>query len=80
MSGTTLHVTQTLSQQVAEAVRVEIARKRIPQGTLAEALKLSQATVSRRLSGRAPFELDEIPVVAGLLGLRVEDLVKDAAA
>lgn len=69
-----------MSQQVAEAVRVELARRRIPQTALADALRLSQATVSRRLTGRAPFELDEIPVVAQLLGVSVGDLIKDAAA
>lgn len=72
--------TSRMSQQVAEAVRVELARRRIPQTALADALRLSQATVSRRLTGRAPFELDEIPVVAQLLGVSVGDLIKDAAA
>ena len=65
---------------MAEIVRVELARKRIPQGALAEALQLSQATVSRRLSGVAPFELDEIPVVAQVLGVSVADLLNEVAA
>lgn len=73
-------MTHSLSRLVAETVRVEIARKRIPQTALAEALNLSQASVSRRLSGTAPFELDEIPVVAQVLGVSVASLLEDTAA
>lgn len=79
MSGKTFHMTQNLSRDVAAVVRAELARKQIPQSRLAEALGLSAATVSRRMGGTAPFELDELPVVAGLLGVTVIDLVKDAA-
>ena len=77
--ATFFRMTQILSRDVAAAVRAELARKQIPQTRLAEALNLSPATVSRRMSGQAPFELDELPVVAGLLGVAVSDLVKDAA-
>ena len=74
-----LHMTQTLSRDVAAAVRAELARKQIPQIQLAEALALSPATVSRRMNGLAPFELDELPVVAGVLGVTILDLIKEAA-
>jgi len=74
-----LRMTQTLSRDVAAVVRAELARKQIPQSRLAEVLGLSPATISRRMGGTAPFELDELPIVAGLLGLSLTDLVKDAA-
>ncbi len=41
---------------------------------------LSQASVSRRLRGVAPFELDEIPVVARVLGVAVTDLIQETAS
>lgn len=52
---------------VAATVRAECARRRLTQATLADALGLSQAAVSRRLAGTTPFELDELAVVAPLL-------------
>lgn len=73
-------MTQTLSTQVAAAVRAEAARKRIGQDAIASALGLSQASVSRRLRGVAPFELDEIPVVADLLGVSVSQILAESAA
>lgn len=73
-------MTQTLSTQVAAAVRAEAARKRIGQEAIASALGLSQASVSRRLRGVAPFELDEIPVVARVLGVAVTDLIQETAS
>lgn len=72
-------MTQTLSERVAAAVRAEVARRKISQGRIASVLDTSQATVSRRLAGTTPFDLDELEQVAGLLGLSVADLLKDAA-
>lgn len=72
-------MTQILSRDVAAVIRAELARKQIPQTRLAEVLGLSNATVSRRVSGQAPFELDELPLVAQLLDMPVAALIGDAA-
>jgi predicted transcriptional regulator len=72
-------MTQTLSAAVAANVRAECARQRVTQAELATLLNLSQAAVSRRLSGAVAFELDELHAVAERLSLQVEQLVKAAA-
>lgn len=77
--GTSFGMTQNFSTGVAAAIRAEAARKRIGQDALAEALGLSQASISRRMRGATPFELDEIPVVARVLGVPVTSLLQDAA-
>jgi predicted transcriptional regulator len=73
-------MTQNLSRDVAAVIRAEMARERIPQTRLADALDLSNAAVSRRLSGQTAFELDELPVVAQLLGVDVNTLISGGAA
>src|SRR5690349_4921507 len=45
------------SQQVAELVREELARRRISRQTLAEQAKLSLSTLEKVLGGRRPFTL-----------------------
>jgi transcriptional regulator with XRE-family HTH domain len=71
---------QTLSGQVAATIRAEMARHKCRQQTIADALGLSVASVSRRLSGEQPFELDELATVAELFGLTVSDLIESDAA
>jgi transcriptional regulator with XRE-family HTH domain len=66
-----MRMEQTLSGLVAANVRAELARMKIGQSALADRLALSQATVSRRLSGESAFELDELPGVADVLGVPV---------
>jgi transcriptional regulator with XRE-family HTH domain len=45
------------SQQVAETIREEIARRRISRQSLAEQAKLSLSTLEKVLGGRRPFTL-----------------------
>jgi len=73
-------MTQTLSGEVAANIRAELARQKVSQTQVAERLGLSQAAVSRRLSGALPFELDEIAAVADLLNVRARDLILAGAA
>lgn len=72
-------MTQTLSAKVAAIIRAEAARHRVSQTRIAASLDLSQAAVSRRMSGVTPWELDELPQVAQLLDLSLADLLMDAA-
>jgi transcriptional regulator with XRE-family HTH domain len=72
-------MTPTLSDRVASVVRAEMARKRVGQEEIAARLGLSQASVSRRIRGVTPFELDELETVADLLGLPVTAFIEDAA-
>lgn len=52
---------------VADNIRAEMARKRMTQFQLAQHLDLSQAAVSRRLSGLTAFDVNELQQVADLL-------------
>lgn len=76
----TLHVSDSPSAQVGANVRAEMARRRIPQRQLAEALGLSQAGVSKRLNGLTPWDVNEITVVAESLGVPVSALIGDTQA
>lgn len=71
---------RTAAQRTAANVRAEMARKRITQIKLAESVGWSQGAVSRRLSGRVPFNIEELARVAEILGVTVADLVAEVAA
>jgi transcriptional regulator with XRE-family HTH domain len=73
-------MTQTLSGQVAATIRAEMARRKVSQAQVADAIGVSQAAISRRLGGQTPFELDELTTVAGLLDMAVGDLIESNAA
>lgn len=60
-----------LSVTVSAAVRAEMARKTVKQRAVAERLGISQTQVSRRLSGRVAFNVDELQTIAELLGVPV---------
>ena len=59
----------TATQRAASVIRAELARRRIPQSAVAELLNISQASVSRRLSGEIPWDVNEIDAVAKLIGV-----------
>lgn len=58
-----------LTEQVAAEVRAHMARVRINQTQLAEALGITQSSVSKRLRGVIAFDTDELQRVAELLGV-----------
>lgn len=66
---------QQFSQAVAAEVRAEMARQHKSQVALAEVLNVSQPTASRRLQGKQPFDMDELPVIAAWLGVQVEAFI-----
>ena len=72
-------MTQTITEQVAANVRVELARRRLGQVAVARTLGLSQAAVSRRLNGSVPLDVNELALIADLLGLTASDLLPAAA-
>ena len=72
-----------LSQQVAETIREEIARRRISRQTLAEQAKLSLSTLEKVLGGRRPFTLATTVRLEQALGVslrRTQDKARDLAA
>ncbi len=56
-----------------------MARRNISQGTVASALGVSQSSISRRLRGETPFDIDELATVARVLSLDVTALLAGAA-
>ena len=59
----------SLTDNVATAVRVELARRGWRVNQLAKASGISAATLSHRLNGRTPFKLAEIAQIADALGV-----------
>jgi len=66
--------------RVAEEVRALMARRRVSQQTLATALGVSQAAVSRRTTGLVPFSVSQLCVVAEVLEVPVDTLIGTAPA
>ena len=67
---------------LSDNVRAEMARHRITQTELAQALELSQSAVSRRLKGESEWTASEVMRLAQLFGIdpgRLFDSVRPAA-
>lgn len=64
------------SLDVATTIRVEMARRMIRQNTVAQALGISQAAMSDRSRGKTPWTLDEVKLVADVLGVDVVELLR----
>lgn len=56
-------------EQVASAVRAEVARRNVVQSQLADVLGVPQAAVSRRLRGKTPITAAELLAIADFLGV-----------
>lgn len=67
-----------LSQRVAATVRAEMARLGVSQHDLANALGVTQQAVSLKIKGSRPMTIDELDIVAPLLGMTVVELLADA--
>lgn len=67
--------TETAAEVVGATVRAELARKRVSQVTVGAHLHLSQTAVSRRLTGKKAFDVDELAVIARLVEVPLSRLV-----
>ena len=67
--------TTTQREATAANVRALLAYHRATQHDLAALLNVSQATVSRRIAGEVPFDVDELAAIASHYGTTVERLV-----
>lgn len=68
-----------LRSLVADEVRAQMARKRISQRELGELLDIPQGSISRILSGRRSFRVEEILLIAQKLDVPVTKLLEPAA-
>ena len=56
-----------------------MARKRVSQREIAEALGVSQPAIANRLSGRTPIDVNELHAIASMLDVDASDLIKVSA-
>jgi transcriptional regulator with XRE-family HTH domain len=66
------------ASQVAGAIRAEMAWQKRTGVDLAKHLGVAQPTISKRLNGETPFDLDEIERVAEWLGVAPSELIARA--
>lgn len=64
-----------MSQKVARRLRGQLAELRISGASLARITGLTQSKVSRRLTGDAPLELDELQVIEEATGISMAYLL-----
>lgn len=55
--------------QVAEEIRVELARAHVSGAELARQIGMSQSRLARRLIAQQPFNVDELYMIADVLGV-----------
>lgn len=58
-----------ISEYAATEIRVWMARRRMNQALLGEAIGHDQTWVSKRLGGRTAISLDDLAVIANALGV-----------
>jgi transcriptional regulator with XRE-family HTH domain len=76
---TVLFVTTPETAEILAAnVRAEMARQRIKQSTVAAHLGLAQPSVSKRLTGQVPFDVNQLTQLSALLGVSVARLLEQA--
>jgi transcriptional regulator with XRE-family HTH domain len=62
-----------------DKLRGAMAERRVSQREAAEQLGISQASLSSRLNGITPLRVDELILLASMLGVDASGLLKDAA-
>ncbi|NII42261.1 transcriptional regulator with XRE-family HTH domain [Curtobacterium flaccumfaciens] len=67
--------TQSYSEQVAGEVRAAIGRAGLTQSAVSTKTGISGATLSRKLSGKVAFDVEELNAIAEALGLVTYELM-----
>jgi len=75
MSETVSVKTRSLRDQVAEEIRVTLARRRLSATELARRMGVSQSYLARRMTGAQPLDLDDLDRIADALGVPVRQLL-----
>lgn len=63
---------------VTAEIRAELARRKITAQRLAHAVGMSKQTMSRRMTGAAPFDLAEVEAIADFFGMTPSELLARA--
>lgn len=64
-----MKATNATREAIAAEVRAGLARKRMTQAELADALNMGLPTLSRRLNGHQPFNTDQLIAISRVLGI-----------
>lgn len=64
-----------LAERVAGEIRATLSRQQLQQQDVAEQLGWTQPYLSRRLTGRVPFGLNDLGLLAAVLGVAPADLL-----
>lgn len=73
-------MTEPITESVADIVRAELARRRIPHRQLADALGLTPISMSRRLNGSVTIDVVELEAIATFLHVPVATLLPEPAS
>lgn len=65
-----------LNNLAANNIRAELARRNISASQAAEAIEMSKQAFSNRMTGKKPFNIEELEKLATLLECSVFDLLK----
>lgn len=60
------------TQELAEIIRREMKRRKIPQKQIAGLVGVDRTTFNRKLSGQIPFTFDEMALICERLGIEHE--------
>jgi transcriptional regulator with XRE-family HTH domain len=75
MSETQTVRVSPIREQVAEEVRVLLARRKISASELARRMGVTQPYISRRLNGETAMDVDDLALIAQVLGVEVVELL-----
>ncbi|MCT2282589.1 helix-turn-helix domain-containing protein [Micromonospora chalcea] len=78
MANTDTATMRTLSDAVAEEIRVLLTRRRMSQRQLAQALGVSPAWLNYRLTGTQAIDLNDLQRIADTLQVHVTELLPAA--
>jgi len=64
-----------VNARVATALRVELARRALPDCALAEILGVSRQAISMRMRGKQAFRVSELGAIAAAWGIDLAELI-----
>lgn len=70
----------TPQEAIAAEVRAALARRKIDQAEVADALGLSRSSVSQRINGHRPFSVAQLITIAGIVGVQPAEFFRTVGA
>lgn len=67
-----------LNHLASSNIRAELARRNLSASQAAEVIGVSKQVFSNRMTGKKPFNIEELEKLANYMGIQVFDLLKDS--